>query len=114
MINDDEDGIDIDVVVNFNPSANIVGATNTLKGGDVNSESSAKNESEVEVEQEADIEVKSKSKSKSKSTSEGGGGFVPPGQQDDPPGGGSQKAPKASKSFIAKLLPGKKKDVDET
>ena len=105
VTHDDGESVDIDVIVNFNPTANIV-STNTLKGGN------AESESEVgDVESESESEANSKSKSKSTSDE---GDFSP--GPNGPPGQGTAK----SESVIdkaKKLLPGnkknKKKDSDK-
>lgn len=96
MVKDDGDGVDVDIIVNFNPTANIVGSSNTVKGS---------NTSESESEIESEVEIESESTSKSKSASEGGDEFVPPGQQNGPPGGGSGDV----QSLAEKLSSAKKK-----
>lgn len=107
VTNSDEEGIDIDVIVNFNPTANIVGSSAT--GGNASSGS----ESEIEI---GDIEVESKSesdsKSKSKSTAEGGGGFDP-GPNGGPPGQeNGEKSEGALVKAVKKVLPKRKKKDD--
>ena len=111
---DNEDGTDIDIIVNFNPTANIVGSSATVQG--INTSSGAGSESEIEV---GDVEVESESESgsKSKAKAEGGGEFSPgpngpPGQGNGDNGddNGDDESSK-SESVIEKakkLLPGKK------
>ncbi len=95
VTHDDGESVDIDVIVNFNPTANIV-STNTVKGGDSKSDS------------KSDSDADSKSKSKAKATADEGD--FSPGPNGNP-GGGNESASEP-KGIIGKLLT-KKKATDK-
>lgn len=93
----DEEGVDVDVIVN------IIGSSSTVQG--IDSSSGAGAEAEIEL---GDIEVESESDSKSKAKAEGGGEFSP--GPNGPPGQGDKVKSEGVLTKAKNLLINGKKD----